>query len=379
MDWDRAHRILLCLRYGIGDVVMETPVLTALRRAAPAARIIALGAPPAVELLQGDPRVDEVVGIDRWGVSHRWDEGTPAARRAIATWVADQGFDLYLDVHHAAVAVSRAIWERGIRSLEADEGAEEAAVAAGGDAIAAIKAAVRKGWGLDVAPELQTELHITDDDRRAAQALLDGIGNDGAAPVAISPVASLPMKRWPAERFAAAADWVVEATGRTPLLLCDPRGEAGDRVLGAMRHPERVVRIGAPDLRKAAAILARCALFLCNDTGLLHIAAAVGTPVIGVFGPTIPWIYRPPVPHAVGLVGRDIVCPYRNTASLQPPGCWNSDRCLIAEESCIGRVSVRAVVAAMRRVLAPGKRAEPGRAGAGGERSGAVGLDPGDA
>jgi ADP-heptose:LPS heptosyltransferase len=371
MDWDRARRILLCLRYGIGDVVMETPVLTALRRAAPAARITALGAPPAVELLRGDPRVDEVVGIDRWGVSHRWDEGTPAARRAIAAWVTGEAFDLYLDVHHAAVAVSRAIGDCGIRSLEADEGAEEAAVAAGCDGVAAIKAAVRQGWGLDVAPGLRIELHIPPDDRRAAQAFLEDAGIAGAAPVAISPVASLPMKQWPVERVAAAADWVVEATGRTPLLLCGPQGEAGDRILAAMRHPDRVVRLGALDLRKIAAILARSALLLCNDTGLMHIAAAVGTPVIGIFGPTSPRIYRPPAPHAVGLVGRGIVCPYRNTASLQPPGCWNSDRCLIAEESCIGRVPLRAVVAAMRRVLAPGE-------GAGGERSGAVGLDPGE-
>ncbi len=351
MDFGQAERILLCLRYGIGDVVMETPVLEALRRHAPGAHITALAAPPAVELLDGDPRVDEVVSVGRWGLAHRWDGGTCEARAALDRWIGARGFDLFLDVHHAVVAVGKVVWARGIRSLEADEAEESAAVAAGRDGVASIKAAVRAGWGLDVPDALLPRLCLSAEDRAAAASFLADAGADGPTPIGISPVASLPMKRWPAQRFAAVADRIADETGRKVLLVTGPREHTGDAVVAAMRHPERIVRVGGVHLRRVAALLARCAAFVCNDTGVMHLAAAVGTPVVGIFGPTPPDIYLPPAPHASGLVGRGIVCPHRNTRSLQPPGCWDSPHCLIADRSCVWKVGVEDALSAVRRAL----------------------------
>lgn len=358
VDLRAARSILLCLRYGIGDVVMELPALEWLRRRAPGARITALGAPPAIDLLDGDPRVDEVVSAARWGLTHRWDEGTPASRAELDRWLAARGFDLFVDVHHAAPAVGAVVRARGIRSLEADEDAEAAAVAAGRDAIAAIRAAVRAGWGLDVPEHLAPRIHLRAEERDAAAALLAAAGVD-APPIGLSPVASLPMKRWPPDRFAAVADRLTAETGRSLLLLAGPHAPDGDAVLAAMRNRDRAVRLGPLHLRTVAALLARCAVFIGNDTGLLHIAAALGTPVVGVFGPSVPEIYLPRTPHAYGAVGRGIECRYRNTKSLHPPGCWSSPHCLVAERSCVWDVPVDEVVAAALR--APGMEAGPVR------------------
>ncbi|RJP19820.1 MAG: hypothetical protein C4520_12080 [Candidatus Abyssobacteria bacterium SURF_5] len=66
MQFCAARRILLCLRYGIGDFVMETPVLQALRESSPHAHITAAGAYPAIELLEGDPRIDALMCIQKW-------------------------------------------------------------------------------------------------------------------------------------------------------------------------------------------------------------------------------------------------------------------------------------------------------------------------
>lgn len=356
MTIENARSIVFCLRYGIGDVVMETPILDALRGAAPAADLTVLGTPPATALLEDDPRVDAVVATDRWGLEHRWDAGDAASRAAIAAWAEHSGYDLFLDVRHAAVAVRDAIWARGLPSLDADEEAE-AAAAGGADGVAAIKASVRSGWGLDVPATFRPSLHVGAADRRFAHTFLherlpafDGVYASG--PIGLSPVGSLPMKRWPIERFANVGDWVIEETGRPLLVFYGPQHELGAAILAAMRHPARALCVGPMHLGRVAALLARCALFIGNDTGLLHVAAALGTPTVGIFGPTAPEIFLPPVSNATAVGGHDVPCPHRRTDSLHPPGCWNSDHCLIADRSCVSSVGVPEVLAAVRQALA---------------------------
>lgn len=346
-----AKRALVCMRYGIGDVVMEMPVLDALRSALPQAHITALVASPADDLLEGAPSVDEVVSIRRWGLSHRWDDGDEAARAAIAGWLDGSDFDLFLDVHHAATAVGRVVWSRGVRSLESDEDAEAAAVRRGSDAVTAIAEAVRSGWGLRVQEGALPDLHLADEDHRFASVFLSRRGIDGAAPVAVSPAASLPIKRWPADRFAATLDSLVEETGSSVLLFSGVHDAEADRIARATRYPERLVRVQALHLRKAAALLSRCALFLSNDTGLMHVAAAVGTPTVAVFGPTCPSIYRPRVPHVVAIGGTEVDCPHRKELSLHPPACWTSGHCLLGERSCVDRVEAGDVLAAAREAM----------------------------
>ncbi len=357
MDYE-AKRILVCLRYGIGDVVMELPVLDALRAAVPRAHVTALGAEPAIELLEGDARVDAVEALGRFGLHHRWHRGEDATRADVAGWLEDSRFDLFLDVHHVAPPVGEVVW-RGVRSLEADEWAEAEAVAGGADGTDAVKAAVWAGWGLPVSAEALPELRPTDEERRFAAGYLLEHGLSGAAPVAISAVASAALKRWPTERFAAVADRLAADTGRPILLIDGPQRDVGDELQAALTGNARVVRVGALKLRRLAALLERCGLLVCNDTGIMHLAAAVATPVVAVFGPTSPQIYLPSSPTAFAAGGEEIECRYRNTRSLHPPGCWASDRCLIAERGCIERASVDDVVAAAHRALAGATRRRP--------------------
>jgi ADP-heptose:LPS heptosyltransferase len=83
----RAEHILICLRYGIGDVVMELPLLDALRRPALKARITAIGAAPATELLDGAGLVDEIVTYGRWGIRHFWDSGVEHTQSNLTLWL----------------------------------------------------------------------------------------------------------------------------------------------------------------------------------------------------------------------------------------------------------------------------------------------------
>jgi len=101
----QASNILLCLRYGIGDLVMELPVLDRLREVLPQATITGLGAEPAVEILEGDGRLNEVVSIQHWGIRHLGDPADEHICRRFTEWLVGSRFDLILDPSHAASVV----------------------------------------------------------------------------------------------------------------------------------------------------------------------------------------------------------------------------------------------------------------------------------
>ena len=102
---------------------------------------------------------------------------------------------------------------------------------------------------------------------------------------------------------------------------------------------------GVQDLVMLGAILERCQMVLTGDTGPMHLAAAVGTPVLAVFGPSMPWRYQPLTPHH-RVVRVDLPCSPCNRIRLPP------ERCQGHTPDCLAGVSVDAVVAAGRSLLA---------------------------
>lgn len=322
-----ARRILVCLRYGIGDLVMQLPALEALRAAAPQAHIGVIGAEPAVTLLDGDPRVDEVAAIQQFGLSHWGDAGSAAQRAPIRAWLDERGFDLILDPSHAAVGLGRVVWASGGELRDADSALERQALARTGGGPAALREAVRLGWGLTVDPLRPPRLHFDPDEQEAADCLWRACGLDGQAVVALAPVASAPLKRWPLPHWVQVAE-ALAAAGLRSLFLPGPDGLDGaafDHLSGALVAPPL-------PLKGAAGLIARCRALLGNDTGLTHIAGAVGTPVVAVFGPTSPAIYLPPGGWAA-LPGTP--CPHRPADRFGPPECVRQGRCLVARRGCI--------------------------------------------
>jgi ADP-heptose:LPS heptosyltransferase len=102
--------------------------------------------------------------------------------------------------------------------------------------------------------------------------------------VGIHPGASWPAKHWLPDRFAALASAVVSRLNATVVLTGGPRdADTLDLVQGQITADVRSVR--SPSLRHLAALASQCTVFVSNDAGPMHIAAAVGTPTIGIFGP----------------------------------------------------------------------------------------------
>jgi ADP-heptose:LPS heptosyltransferase len=338
MIFHPAHRILLCLRYGIGDVIMETPVIEALRTACPAAEIHALGARPAIELLEDDPRIDRLFCVQDWGLSHWGDAGTEEIGECLRRWVREQKFDLILDPSHAVLAVREAVRNSGTSILDACGAAGESALASRAGGIRAIKAAVRHDWGMEIPEKSPPRLHLRDEDFMFADRFLAGRSREKPL-VSLSAAASSPLKRWPASRLAATADLLVELFDSEILFFSGPEEGAADPFLAATRHPDRIRPTANLHLKRVSALLSRSVLLICNDTGLMHMGAALGLPVVAVFGPTSPAVYFPGGAGSAALGGH-LPCPHRKTASFGPPECLVRGECLQGLRSCIDAVCV---------------------------------------
>ena len=115
-------------------------------------------------------------------------------------------------------------------------------------------------------------------------------------------------KRWPPARVAAVVARLAQERGATSILVgAHGDREAGREIESTLPSAVRVVNlIGRTDLRQLAGILARCAAFVSNDSGAMHLAAAVGVPVTAIFGPTDERVTAPIGNHDV--IVREVFC-----------------------------------------------------------------------
>ena len=146
--------------------------------------------------------------------------------------------------------------------------------------------------------------------------------------LAIGPTANWIGKTWPAERFAQVIERLTQPGGILPgasvaVFGAPSEREAARPVLEAIPAARRIDLVGTVDLLTATACLRRCALYIGNDSGLMHLAAAAGIPTLGLFGPSRPENYAPWGPYGAvvctTIAYDDLFAPgydHRNTGSL---------------------------------------------------------------
>jgi heptosyltransferase-2 len=153
-------------------------------------------------------------------------------------------------------------------------------------------------------------LHVPAEARTAMAARLASLGVAPGAPIlGINPGATFgSAKRWFPDRFAAVADALAEAWGAAVVLLGSSKeAPLSDAIASAMRH-QPVNLTGKTTVREMMALLASCAFLVTNDSGPMHIAAALGTPLTAIFGPT-EWLRTSPLTARARLVrADDIAC-----------------------------------------------------------------------
>lgn len=131
-------------------------------------------------------------------------------------------------------------------------------------------------------------ISVKEEDREFAKAI---ISQDGSPLIGMHPGSSenLWRKRWMPERFAELADRLSERYGAKILILGGKdEVKLAEKISSLMQTAKPLVMVGKTTIGQAAALIEQCTLFVSNDSGLMHVAAAVKTPVIAIFGPTDP-------------------------------------------------------------------------------------------
>jgi ADP-heptose:LPS heptosyltransferase len=340
-----ARNILLCLRYGIGDLVTELPAITRLREVAPQAAITALGAEPAIDLLEGDRRVDRVVSVQRWGIRRLGDTPDEQSCRQFADWLRANRFDLVLDGSHTADVLWQVIRASDIPLRDSDAACLETGLAQGMDGLSAIKNAMRLGWGMDAPASYDPAIDLRPDEIAWARRFLEqkaGMKNL----VGMSLAACDDLKRWPIASVGRLCRYLTDDLQATGLLFAGPQ-EAG--LLDGLVDETRGLRVEIVSnlhLCRVAALLSFCRLYVGNDSGLMHLAAAVRTPVVILFGPTVPHLYLPRWVRS-RAVASPIECPHRLHRSFGHPRCVLAHECLLGT-ACINAIDPQQVFAIVR-------------------------------
>ncbi|MEQ8316417.1 MAG: glycosyltransferase family 9 protein [Phycisphaerales bacterium] len=331
------RRLLIVLPSWVGDAVMATPALRLIRETLPGWFIGAICRPGVDQVLAGLDALDEVhvapmsgvfgpkrvaaqlrprryraallltnsfstalasriagvplrLGYDRDGRGMLLTHRLAAPRREDGEWAVVPAAAYY---HHAARALLDVLADRTV------------------DARAAIA---------PLPEHARLELALTDDEAARAGEVLESAGISPDARLAVlNPGGNNPAKRWPTERYAALADWLVEEHGLSSVINASPAEVGIARAIqnASVAEPACLADHGG-SLASLKGVLARSSLMVTNDTGPRHMAAALGVPVVSLFGPTDHRWTTIPAPAGEAIVLADPDLPEGQTANDDP-------------------------------------------------------------
>jgi len=293
----------------LGDAVMALPAIADVRRGAAAAHVTVAARPAVAAMFRLAPAVDEVVVLQ-----HRASLGRVSSWRGLGAEIAGGGFDtalLFPNSMHAALIASRGgIPERwGYRTSLRSRLLTRAIPPPSGVHQVEYYQRLVQALGFANGP-IEPQLAVPDDVRGAASQLLASAGWNGQARLAaIAPGAAYGgAKRWAPASFAELID-TLASDGLVSVLIGSQADErTGAEVLANVKRRDSVLNlIGRTDLTVLAGLLAQCRALVTNDSGAMHLGAAVGVSVTAVFGPTNERATRP-LGDAHTVLTHDVWC-----------------------------------------------------------------------
>jgi len=283
-------KILILKPSSLGDVVQALPVLRLLKRHRPASQIFWWIDSNLAPLLENDPDLTGIVGFERrrWAAPRHWPEMFRSVR-----WLRQQNFDWVIDLQCLARSGAFAWLANGQFLIGLDEVREGAR--------GFYDQAVRRAsfhthavdWYLAVLPHLGIPVHNhfswLPDRPEIASVVRSKWQTGDVRWIAIQPGARWPNKRWPVEYFAELVRFLAQSFSNARFAIL---GSKEDKSLGGFIsrvEPERCFNLcGQTSLPEMVEWLRLCDLMITNDTGPMHVAAALGKPLVALFGPTEP-------------------------------------------------------------------------------------------
>jgi heptosyltransferase-2 len=298
----------------IGDAVMSLPAIEALHARFPNSEIVLVAKPWVSELYQNHPAVSRQIVYDAAG-EHRGIRGFWKLVRELRSERFDAAILLQNAFHAAWIAWCAGIafrigYARDGRSSLLNEAVEAASPAAyGHQTYYYLQLLFRSGLIEKPQTVEEVHLHLAESERRWAARQLQALGLGGKRfLVGICPGASFgPAKRWLPDRYAKLADRLIDALG-ADVLIFGSRAESSlaEDVAQVMGHTPVLVA-GKTTLREFMALLAKCQLVITNDSGPMHLAAALQLPLLAIFGSTNERATGP-LGHRVRVIKHSVEC-----------------------------------------------------------------------
>lgn len=333
-------KILVIRMSSLGDLVLLVPSLLRLRKALPAATVHLLTKRRFAGLFDAFPAIDRLVTIEGGGIAE-----IASLRRSLAA----ERYDAIVDAHgviRSAILLSTIRAPRKARIAKNELGKLLLLALKIGPRGGAISQAERyerlfDSLGIDRLPG-HPSLPLPSAARERSSRALASLPA-GRAPIAFAPGARWAAKTWPAERYAELAARVTRA-GRGAVLLGGSGDAARNAAIASRVSPSPLDLTGKLSILESAAVLERCAALVTNDSAPLHLAEAVGTPVVALYGPTVrAFGYFPRLPASVALEV-DLWCRPCSRNGARP--------CPLRTRKCLMALSVDRAAEALDRVLA---------------------------
>jgi predicted lipopolysaccharide heptosyltransferase III len=339
-DWSDVRKVLVVRLRSIGDTVLATPSLFALKRYLPNAQVDILVEDWVAPVLENHPHVDNVIVLERGGLM---------TRARVARELRAANYDVVYNLHGGTTAtfLTRATGARhrvGFKSyqygqLHNHQAPSPLLLWQQQKTHSVEQQLALLGWtGVPVTDRPRTSLGISPRAAEKVNRLIDQAGLSDRNIALIHPAAAFATKQWAVEKFARVVEFLAER-GFTSVAIAAPNEQA---LLAELRSETSVnVVTFALTLPEVTALAARSQLFVGNDSGIAHIASAVGTPSVVVFGSSNIAHWRPWNSAPAEVVYEEMPC--------QP--CHGYFCAQFAQPECILRVPVVRVTAAIERLL----------------------------
>lgn len=297
-DWLAARRVLLVRLDNLGDVLVTTPAFHAVRESLPQARLTLLASPVGAQAGQLNPDIDDVIVYEApWMDPWQRLPLDNAREQAMIAVIRERSFDaaiIFTSFRQSALPAAYLCYLAGIPLRAA------ASIDGPGSLLTTrhkhperMMHEVERGLDLVGALGMDTDdrhlvLSVPEHARSQAERIISEIAPPGSPVVVLHPGCSMPARTYPWEMYAEVADLLVERLGATVLLTgAESERELVERIQSRMRFAATSLA-GDVTFPVLCALIDRADVTITNNTGPMHVAAAVGTPVVALFALTNP-------------------------------------------------------------------------------------------
>ena len=350
---DSHQRILIRSANWVGDAIMTTPAVRAIRRYYPSARITLLAKPWVAPVFEHNPDIDELMVYQVNGRHGGW--------RGLWHLVTDmrcKRFDAAILFQNAFEAAFLSFLARIPKRIGFTTDGRTALLTERIRTWRPLKRGhlidyylgLLSGTGMPLHGRELTLFLTPEEQREARRFLAEKAGIDTPFLVGLNPGAAFgTAKRWLPNRFAETGRRMIFEHNAKVVIFGSPDDAALGRQLAKDIGRGSINLCGQTSLRQAMTLIGQCHLFVTNDSGLMHVAAALNIPQVAIIGPTNP-VATGPVNKASRLIHRPEACPL--SPCLKPT-------CPITDQRCMTAISVEMVMEAARGLIAPSKGPSP--------------------